>query len=114
MRERGVDRIALIDVCTERHNELVSCTSLRGGCTRDESLKRRASGNLRKPFPQGSQDGGRYRLPLAAPLGVFGILIKCCPNAPGLRADFLTDVIEDRYVVALLWRGPINLYGVLA
>ena len=102
--ERGANRVALIDVGVEGHDEMVARPRRSGRRAREERFQGRASRRLRKPLPDVRENGRRCRCALAHPPGIALARVQRRPGPSCLRADFLAHVVEDGGVLALLRR----------
>ena len=102
--ERGANRVALIDVGVEGHDEMVTCPRRSGRRTREERFEGRASRRLREPLPDVRENGRRCRCTLAHPPGIALARVQRRPGPLSLRADFLADIVKDGGVLALLRR----------
>ena len=102
--KRGANRVALIDVGVEGHDEMVARPRRRGRRAREERFEDGASRRLRKPLPDVRENGRRCRCALAHPPGIALARVQCRPGPSSLRADFLAYVVKDGGVLALFRR----------
>lgn len=102
--ERGTNRVALIDVGVEGHDEMVTRPRRRGRRPREERFEGGASRRLRKPLPDVRKNGRRRRHALTHPPGITSARVQRRPGPSSLRADFLAYVVEGGRVLALLRR----------
>lgn len=102
--KRGANRVALIDVGVEGHDEMVTRARRRGRRAREERFEGGPSRRLRKPLPDVCENGRRRRRTLTHPPGIALARVQRRPGPSSLRADFLAHVVEGGRVLALLRR----------
>ena len=102
--ERGANRIALINVGVEGHEEMVARARRRGRRPREERFEGGPSRRLREPLPDVCENGRRCRRALAHPPGIALARVQRRPGPSRLRTDFLADIVKDGGVLTLLRR----------
>ena len=100
--ERGSNRIALIDIGGEGHDQSIARARLRGGRTGEERFQGGTARCLREPLPHVREDRLGQHLLTAHPAGILGCRVERGPGSSSLRAHFLTDVVEGGGVVPIL------------
>ena len=100
--ERGSNRVALIDIGGEGHDQSIARARLRGGRTGEERFQGGTTRRLREPFPHVREDRLGQHLLTAHPAGIVGCRVERRPSSSSLRAYFLADVVEGGGVLPIL------------
>lgn len=102
MCERGSNRVALIDIGGEGHDQSIARARLRGGRTGEERFQGGTTRRLREPFPHVREDRLGQHLLTAHPAGIVGCRVERRPSSSSLRAHFLANVVEGGGVLPIL------------